>query len=679
VRNWLRGPAPAADRPAVAPWFAATADALADLFSDPSPRTIYCIANSDAVPVDAVRARLDPARDLLCQYNLCRHAAAFAAPDLASIFLFHMTDRAGQIHGIANDGTPCTDLRAFGPGSRAGFLRSGYGSDHAPPAIGLPAFTLETDRLQALFYDARPGVIPSAGFASALLFHLVNLRRALDGRPPHAIVLCGFTGQYTGGAFLGHDFRFEQAELAKLPHVTRLGAEPAGPTPPSRLHRELAEVFHPGYNGHKRTKADMLFDVAKLHFAAGDLAAFVDFTRSSAGLNPGFAQMQWLIRLLETTREDQGAAGAIATLEKLVGGAGQLRAHWESGSDPGLGGEPFPSAIEHPQAAYAVGSGARPRVLIVNETSKLPFNRWHLGCDLVSRTLVEGLRAQGLECVGWTNSLAGLNRILEHDPEARFEAVVINGEGTMHDNADRAFEIASIGRYLQDLGKRVFLINTVWQDNGARLDALVRGFDLVAVRESVSAEALARVRPDVRLVPDLCWSAEIARPAQRGTSIAVLDCVEPGTTARLADIARAAGLPLFVMDRFFEAFHRAVRGGCTAEQAPRVLRRDDVGAPAGWIGGRFHGVVLALGAGIPILSTPSNTRKVEAMLADIGLDDKLLAPSTLDRLRRRDQLSELFAGPAGFGAADWRKVDDYKRRARLETGRLFAEIAACLA
>ena len=156
-------------------------------------------------------------------------------------------------------------------------------------------------------------MIPSAGFASALLFHLMNLRRALDSRPPHAIVLCGFTGQYAGGAFLGHDFHFEQAELAKLPHVTRLGAEAAGPTPPSRLHRELAEVFHPGYNGHKRTKADMLFDVAKLHFAAGDLAAFVDLTRSSAGLNPGFSQMQWLIRILETTRQGQGAAGTIAT------------------------------------------------------------------------------------------------------------------------------------------------------------------------------------------------------------------------------------------------------------------------------------------------------------------------------------------------------------------------------
>jgi hypothetical protein len=681
LRTWLkrrsRDPGPAATRGAPA-WFAPAAEAMADLLGDDAPRTIWCIANSEAVPVDEVRGRLDPARDLLCQYNLCQHAPAFADPALTSIFFFHMTER-GPIHGIAADGTPRADLTAFGPGSRACYLRSGFSGDHVPPAIGIPAFTLDTQRLHGLFHHSRPGVIPSAGFASTLLFHLVNLRRALDGKPPHPIVLCGFTGEYpNGGAFIGHDFHSERAALAALPNVSHLRSGPVAPATPSRLHHDLAAVFHPGYDGHKRGKAEMLFDIAKLHLAAGDLPAFVDFTRMSVGVNPGFYPLSWLVRTIGTTPGD-AATPAMAALDGLSHSLDRLRDSWATSEATDLGGAPFPSDFAHPQAAYVSAGGGAPRVLIVNETSKLAFNKWHLGCDLVSRALVDGLTGRGLECAGWVNGLAGLNRVLEHDPEARFDGVVINGEGTLHHNADRAFEIATIGAYLKGLGKRVFLVNSVWQGNGPRIEALVRDFDLVTVRESFSAEALAPVRADVRLVPDLCWSAGLARPPGPAGPVAVLDCVEPQRTARLERIARAAGLPFFVMDRFFEAFHRALRAASVPEATPRVLHRADVGAPAGWLGGRFHGVVLALGAGVPILSTPSNTNKVQAMLADIGLKGKLLTGPVLDGLRDRAEVEALFsAGPGAYTAADWAKVADYQARARAEIDRLFADIAANL-
>ena len=687
MRNWFRqaAVAPAAD----GDWFRPAAEALAELISAKAPRSIFCIANSDEVPVDAVLARVDPRRDLLCQYNGCRHGAAFAGRGLASLFCFHTTDRPGVLHGIGADGRPEVELAGYGPGSRICVLRiapdsvfGARGVAGALPDLGFPAFEIETGRLRALFYRPEPQVIASAGFASVLLFHLINLRRALAARPPHRVVLCGFSGRYAGGGFMGHDFRFEQQELAKLPNLSRLdaGNGAASTAAASRLHHDLKDIFHEGFNEQRATKADLLFDVARLHFAAGDMAAFVAYLRRSAGLNPGRKQMHWLLRALELVRE-RGSEAELAGLERLVADLDALQARWSSGTAANAGADaPEPAGLVHPQAAYAVGTGDRPRVLIVNETSRMPYNRWHLGCELVSHHLRDRLEAHGLDCVGWANGIAGINRIVGHDPAARFEAVLINGEGTLHDDADRAFEIGVIGAQLRAMGKRVFLINSVWEANGPAMEALVRDFDLVAVRESFSQSRLARVRPDARVVPDLCWLEDATAVAPpHDPPCGILDCVEPETSARLERLAAAAELPVFVMHRFFEAFHRAVAAGRPVAAVPRVLRRGDLATCPRWIGGRFHGMVLALGAGVPMLATPSNTSKIEAMLADIGLEDKLLQPEVLDGLAGRSDVIELFSGRRAFTASDWAKVAAYKELARREIDRMFADIAAALA
>jgi hypothetical protein len=683
LRKWFGQPA-AAERAAEGGWFDGAERGLADLIDAAAPRSIYCVANSEDVDAERILRSLDPGRDALCQYNGCPHARSFAGRGITAVFCFHMTDTSGNIHGI-RDGAPAADLSGYAAGSRACFLRvagdSVFGAE-APllvPDLAIPGFVVDTGRLRGLFYRPDPGVIASAGFASVLLFQAINLRRSFAGRLAHRIVLCGFSGRYPGGGFPGHDFHFEQAELARLPNVSRLEAQPGAQTGPAatRLHHELKNVFHAGYDSHGSTKARLLFEVARLHLAAGDTAAFLDYVRRSAGLNPGVTQVRWLLRALELIRRE-GGAGADAGLERLLPELDLIRARFGSG----VAGEPaatVASGVQHPQAGYAVATGERPRVLIVNETSKMPYNRWHLGCELVSRHLHDRLRAHGLECVGWANGIAGVNRILDHDPEARFEGVLINGEGTLHDNADRAFEIAAIGQYFKGSGKRVFLINSVWEGNGAPMERLVRDFDLVAVRESFSRSRLARARPDARVVPDLCWLEEAPPAEARDEPCAVLDCVEAGTSAELERVAGAGELPMFVMHRFMDAFHRAVVSGVPAARIPQVLRGPDVGAYPRWLGGRFHGVVLALAAGVPMLSTPSNTAKIEAMFADIGLRDKVLEPEALAAVASREDAVALFHGRWEYAAADWAKVAAYKAVAREEIGRMFDDIAAALA
>jgi hypothetical protein len=89
--------------------------------------------------------------------------------------------------------------------------------------------------------------------------------------------------------------------------------------------------------------------------------------------------------------------------------------------------------------------------------------------------------------------------------------------------------------------------------------------------------------------------------------------------------------------------------------------------------------VLALAAGVPILSTPSNTAKIQAMFADIGLRDKVLEPEALAAVASRADAVALFDGRREYAAADWARVSAYKAAAREEIGRMFDDIAAALA
>jgi hypothetical protein len=124
------------------------------------------------------------------------------------------------------------------------------------------------------------------------------------------------------------------------------------------------------------------------------------------------------------------------------------------------------------------------RAIVFNDTS-----RFHHGCAAVMRTLFRELEAAGIEVV---ESVYGntwrLNRTMPIFRPESFEAadlVVINGEGTMHDDSRMAM-------YLLDEvaarrgGRRLALVNSLWNRMSPRGADIVAGADLVTVREPLS-------------------------------------------------------------------------------------------------------------------------------------------------------------------------------------------------
>jgi polysaccharide pyruvyl transferase WcaK-like protein len=88
------------------------------------------------------------------------------------------------------------------------------------------------------------------------------------------------------------------------------------------------------------------------------------------------------------------------------------------------------------------------------------------------------------------------------------------------------------------------------------------------------------------------------------------------------------------------------------------------------VAARFHGVCLCVKVGVPFLAIASNTAKIEGMLADAGLSDRMLdmAHLDIDVIRRRSSWSQ------AHEASRVRYVKD----AQVRIGAMFDDIAATL-
>lgn len=199
------------------------------------------------------------------------------------------------------------------------------------------------------------------------------------------------------------------------------------------------------------------------------------------------------------------------------------------------------------------------------------------------------------------------------------DAVVVNGEGTMHHGAGRPW--LGLLAVAQRLGRASLLVNAVFQET-AGFDETLGRLDDFTVRESRSA-AHARdrgLRP--RVVPDSYLAARFT-PAERPvTGVVVTDW--HGQRTDVQEVVQAyrrkhacAFLPLRTTD-------------ADAQWAgfPHALQAASVVVTA-----RHHGVYAALVAGRPFVALPSNSHKIEGTLEDLGVPH--LVVTDLENLERQ--------------------------------------------
>ena len=264
----------------------------------------------------------------------------------------------------------------------------------------------------------------------------------------------------------------------------------------------------------------------------------------------------------------------------------------------------------------------------------------HVGCQAVSDGTARLLGAAGHEVV--RRSFLGAHRHLQNtdaaagvtaalsDPEvaasfAECDAVVVNGEGTIHHGAGT--ELLNILGAARAVGLPALLVNSVIQEVDG-FDSVFRGLTDLTVRDGYSLAALRDRGISARLVADTFLSARFdpeplidlsgnvvatcwhhARDVDTGRQILQILCgLAPGTSWFLPFLCRD-----------------------TAEcwkQIPSTI------APASAVlTGRHHAVYCALLTGTPFVALGSNTWKMEGLVA--------LAPELADYICPADPAAAL--------------------------------------
>jgi len=108
-------------------------------------------------------------------------------------------------------------------------------------------------------------------------------------------------------------------------------------------------------------------------------------------------------------------------------------------------------------------------------------------------------------------------KLVENSQEA--DCVLVNGEGSLHDNKRPGLKKIWTALELKREGKKVHLINSVWQNMNFSKMEDIKEFDSVCVRELISYNEIKHIRPDVKIFTDLSYFLPIKKPKMQRKEI----------------------------------------------------------------------------------------------------------------------------------------------------------------
>lgn len=235
------------------------------------------------------------------------------------------------------------------------------------------------------------------------------------------------------------------------------------------------------------------------------------------------------------------------------------------------------------------------KLYLMNDTG----DEAHAGCKAVMRSINGQLaRIPGLDVIG-RHKVGAF--VVDEAAFAAADAVLINGEGTIHHSTKRAQHLMASIVEAKRQGKRVLLVNALFQQYMGPKD-LLAGLDLLCVREPRSA-AFARIYG--------------GQPLTLLDSAADLDFVTEGRAMPLtSDLVIGYAQKVERFPVAFEALHghkQSMFKG-SFDDIVATLRQAKV-----YLTGQHHGVYAAALAGCPFVTVRSTSHKIEAFIDWTGL------------------------------------------------------------
>ncbi|MDR1168418.1 MAG: polysaccharide pyruvyl transferase family protein [Heliobacteriaceae bacterium] len=307
----------------------------------------------------------------------------------------------------------------------------------------------------------------------------------------------------------------------------------------------------------------------------------------------------------------------------------------------------------------------KPKCYLLNVNIGKRFHE-HEGGTSVRENIEYLLDKNGLELV-WTD----VNNPVEEIDEDFFRLIMskcdlllINGEGILHHN--RGVNHLQKCRIAKELGKKVVLINAVWQENSETKEYL-KYFDLISARESYSANEMKKdgaLEPLV--VPDMTFynhKIEEGRSSCKNQLI-FTDSVDIEVSAHLCKLAKNNNSPYFFMTTESGNFTSNIKG------KQSLLKYSDISETKYIITGRYHAACFAIMNKIPVLCVESNTYKVNGLMADAELEEHLVLKADAKSLTQDRVRDFMLQNHSEF----CNKAEEYSKNAVLKIENLFEKI-----
>lgn len=234
-------------------------------------------------------------------------------------------------------------------------------------------------------------------------------------------------------------------------------------------------------------------------------------------------------------------------------------------------------------------------ILLLNDTS----DNGHIGCVGVMEAYKKMLNKHMVTMLKPNES---------PNFDIRYDLVILNGEGTMHNDCLQSIRFIEILGQYQKKGTPTWLINSVWHmmEYGKNI---IEKLDLFTVRDSNSFDQAFTRHENVRLIPDIFLLNEYefeSGPHWYWTDVhherkdieKIIDIKQPWYYAPLRTKSKSV--------QSWIGSHL---------QAYSYMGNVN---PCGLVTGRHHGIYLAVLLDIDFIAMPSNTPKIEGLLRMVG-------------------------------------------------------------
>jgi len=303
----------------------------------------------------------------------------------------------------------------------------------------------------------------------------------------------------------------------------------------------------------------------------------------------------------------------------------------------------------------------------------------HIGCELVVGNIYRLCQSVEISIIA-TVLISDKNPLSVVEKYCGdIDLLLLNGEGTMHDDAAKALKYMDALKCAKRRGVKCVLMNTVWQNN-RKLNEYLGYCDLIFCRESLSAAEIKSLGFEARVVPDMTFATkeQSLATAEKKNKLLIIDSVNRGVTKKLRNLAFKLRVPYLPMNSrslhkersnpFRFLLHLLLTGGLIKDPIKETLPL--IASSEAVISGRFHGVCLSMLYGVPVISLSSNTHKLEGLFSDIGIPlTELVGASEVGNLAL---LKMRLERGKGYGPL----ISEYKSEAKVKINEMFRDISA---